>query len=132
MMRNLSGAALCVSLAWGTVGCESLPNVPPEASFIYSPVSPIYPGQTRVVFNASTSRDSDGSIVTYRWSWGDGTADEDVSAPVLTHVFPDSGPRCKDVIYTVLLTVLDDQGLPATSSQQVKITAVPLPACSGT
>jgi len=115
-------------------GCEDLPpapepvNVPPTASFIYNPVSPIAAGETPVAFNASGSRDNDGSIATYNWSWGDGAPDQSTTSPTITHVFADTPSRCIDVTYAVLLTVVDDKGGVGTASQQVKVTELPAPS----
>ena len=53
--------------------CEDLPNIPPVASFIFSPVSPIVSGQSVVVFNASGSDDADGTVRSYTWEFGDGS-----------------------------------------------------------
>ena len=110
-------------------GCEDLPaapNIPPTASFIYNPVSPIIAGDTAVSFNAVGSRDSDGSIASYVWSWGDGTPEQSTTSPTITHVFADTPTRCVDVIYAVLLTVVDDKGDSSSASQQVKVTEVPM------
>ena len=60
--------------------CEDLPaapNIPPTASFIFNPVSPITAGETPVSFNAVGSRDSDGTIASYIWSFGDGIEQSD-------------------------------------------------------
>ena len=110
-------------------GCEDLPaapNIPPTASFIYNPVSPIIAGDTVVSFNAVGSRDSDGSVASYVWSWGDGTPEQSTTEPTITHVFADTPIRCVDVTYAVLLTVVDDKGDSSSASQQVKVTEVPL------
>lgn len=115
------------SLALAFSACEELPNVPPQASFIYSPVSPIYAGQTVVVFNASASRDSDGSISSYVWNFGDGTAEQTLNSPTATHVFPDTPARCVEVTYTVLLTVLDNQDERSSANQTVKVIELPAP-----
>jgi hypothetical protein len=103
-------------------GCEDLPNVPPAAAFIFSPVSPIVAGATSVVFNASGSFDSDGSIVSYVWDFGDGSASQTISGPVTTHVFPDRPATCIEFVYAVLLTVNDDRGDRGTASQTVVVT----------
>ena len=111
-------------------GCEKLPdipNVPPVASFIYTPVSPINAGQTPVTFNASASRDADGRIGSYIWNFGDGTPEETGGSPVATHVFPDTAARCLEITYTVLLTVVDDKGDRGSASQTVKVTELPVP-----
>jgi PKD repeat protein len=119
----LLGAVSALAL----VSCEELPNVPPTASFIYSPVSPIYAGQTAVVFNASASRDSDGQITNYVWNFGDGTPEENVSRSTTSHVFPDTPARCIEVIYTVLLTVVDDKGDSSSANQTGKVIELPAP-----
>lgn len=109
-------------LAVSLPACEALPNVPPTASFIYSPVSPIVAGSTSVVFNASASADSDGRIVSYVWDFGDGSPAQTVDGPVTTHVFPDRPSTCIQFVYAVLLTVVDDKGDRATASQNVGVT----------
>jgi hypothetical protein len=116
-----------------SLGCEQLPeipNVPPEASFVYSPVSPINSGQTTVVFNASGSTDSDGEIASYTWNFGDGTPDETRSTPTTTHVFPDTPATCLEIVYTVLLTVTDDKGGRGSASQTARVTEQPPPTSS--
>ena len=110
------------------VSCEDLPaapNVPPTATFIFNPVSPIIAGDTAVGFNAVGSRDSDGSIASYVWSWGDGTPEQSTTSSTITHVFADTPTRCVDVTYAVLLTVVDDKGDSGSASQQVRVTEVP-------
>lgn len=133
-IRNLSAMLLLLPLALFAVSCEDLPappatpNIPPVASFIFNPVSPITAGETPVSFNASGSRDSDGSIATYGWAWGDGTPDQTTTSPTIVHVFPDTPSRCVETVYAVLLTVVDDQGGLGTASQQVKVIEPPLPS----
>jgi chitodextrinase len=127
MFRRLLPAAAATLFALGLLACEKLPNVPPSAAFIYSPVSPVYAGITVVSFNASASRDSDGTIANYLWDFGDGTGEQSAGGPTLTHVFPDTAAICLDVTYTVLLTVVDNSGERASASQQVKVTELPLP-----
>ncbi|GAG16476.1 unnamed protein product, partial [marine sediment metagenome] len=46
-------------------------NQPPVASFSYLPLNPVVGAQ--VLFNANTSYDPDGTIVSYRWNFGDGS-----------------------------------------------------------
>lgn len=122
--RPLLAAVLLLGFA---SSCEKLPNVPPTASFVYSPVSPIYAGQTTVVFNASGSRDSDGSISMYVWNFGDRTPEQAADTPVTAHVFPDTAERCLEVIYTVLLTVVDNGNERGSASQQVRVVELPAP-----
>jgi PKD repeat protein len=118
-----------VLLALGGAACEDLPaapNIPPTAAFIYNPVAPITAGETPVVFNATGSRDSDGTIASYTWTFGDGV-EQTTGDPVTTHVFVDTSARCLEVTYAVLLTVLDDKGEKGTASQQVKVIEAPAP-----
>jgi PKD repeat protein len=112
-----------------TPACEDLPaapNIPPTASFIYNPVSPITAGETPVSFNASGSRDSDGTIVSYTWNFGDGT-ERTVESPTTTHVFVNTPARCIEIVYTVLLTVTDDKGDRGSANQQVRVIEAPAP-----
>jgi len=74
-------------------------NQPPHAAFTFSPGSPTV-GDT-VTFDASGSSDSDGSIVSYSWDFGDGGS---CSGAVVTHAFTAS------IAYDVTLTVTDDDG----------------------
>ena len=102
------------------------PNVPPVALFVYSPVSPIDAGQTQVVFNASGSTDSDGTIASFTWDFGDTTAQQTTQAATVTHVFPKTS-RCVDITYTVLLTVTDNKGGTNSASNTVTVTNLPAP-----
>ncbi len=121
---------MLILAALSVLCCEQLPpipNVPPVASFVYSPVSPINAGQTTVVFNASGSSDSDGQIVSYTWNFGDGTPEETHSTATATHVFPDTPATCLEIVYTVLLTVTDDKGGRGSASQTARVTELPPP-----
>ena len=53
-------------------------------------------------FDASASFDPDGTLVSYRFTWGDGTPDGFTGGPTATHVFHGPGD------YPVHLTVTDD------------------------
>lgn len=113
-------------------GCASgstapvTPNVPPVAQFVFNPVSPIFAGQTTVVFNAVGSTDPDGTITSYTWNFGDGTALETTQVAAVTHVFPKTS-HCVDITYAVLLTVTDDKGTPNTASNTATVTNLPIP-----
>lgn len=118
------------ALALAGAGCEKLPdvpNVPPAASFIFTPVSPIYSGQTTVVFNASASRDPDGVVVSYVWNFGDATPEVSATAAAVTHVFPDTEATCVQITYAVLLTVVDDKADRGSAAQNVTVTELPAP-----
>jgi len=128
--RALGGGVLAVIAALAVVHCEKLPaipNVPPIASFVYSPVSPINAGQTVVTFIASGSTDADGQIVSYTWNFGDGSPEETRTTPTITHLFPDTPATCLEIVYTVLLTVTDDKGAKSSASQTARVTELPAP-----
>ena len=84
---------------------KTLLNRPPVASFSES-AETVYTGET-ITFNASTSYDPDGSIVSYFWDFGDGTNAMGVTAD---HAYAD------DDVYIVTLTVTDDDGETASKS----------------
>lgn len=130
-MRNAARSPLFLLslLVLVAPGCEKLPaapNIPPTASFIYNPVSPITAGETPVSFNAVGSRDSDGSITSYIWNFGDGT-EETTSQPTITHVFANTPATCIEIVYTVLLTVIDDKGDKGTANQTITVIEAPAP-----
>jgi len=122
---------LVFPLALLVPACENLPeppNIPPTASFFFTPVSPITAGQTTVNFNAEASRDSDGTIASYAWNFGDGTAPQSSTTPTITHVFPDQpGLRCITATYAVQLTVTDNKGASTSTSEQVTVIEPPPP-----
>jgi PKD repeat protein len=123
--------ALVVAVA-ALVGCEDLPpapdtNMPPQAAFYFTPVAPLYAGQSSVQFNASGSRDEDGTIASYAWDFGDGTPRQSSDTPMMRHTFPDTAARCIQVTYGVSLTVTDDKGATGFASEQVTVVELPAP-----
>lgn len=85
-------------------------NNPPVANFSFSPSNPIV-GDI-VSFDASSSSDSDGSITSYAWNFGDGNTD---SGQFVTHAFAASGT------YSVTLTVTDNEGAQGTKAKSVTV-----------
>jgi len=83
---------------------------PPVASFTFNPESPQV--GTWIQFNASASSDPDGSITSYEWSFGDGSAG---FGPFVSHRFMANGT------YSVTLTVTDNDALSSSTTQQVQI-----------
>ena len=63
-------------------------------------------------FDASASYDPYGTIVSYKWLFGDGTSG---SGKTIIHSFPKQGT------YTVKLTVINDQGCPSETSKTVTV-----------
>ena len=85
-------------------------NQPPVASFVATPTNPMI--NAWVQFNATASADSDGSIVSYAWNFGDGSTE---SGNLVWHRFVASGT------YIVTLTVTDDDGATDSSSQAIQV-----------
>ncbi len=96
---------------------------PPVAVFTFAPTRPV---QGDVVnFNASASKDPDGTIVSYFWRWGDDTAPITTTDPVITHVFSDRNNNAIYGTFTVTLTVTDSEGLSNRVTAQVAVTRLP-------
>ena len=72
-----------------------------------------------MTFSSDGSSDSDGTIVSYAWAFGDGTSGTG-SGP--THVYTTAGT------YNAVLTVTDDDAATATAAQIISVTAPPPPA----
>ncbi|WP_255513602.1 PKD domain-containing protein [Homoserinibacter sp. GY 40078] len=95
-----------------TLGAPPLPNQAPTAAFTSQTTSKL------AEFDASGSTDSDGTIESYSWDFGDGTSGTGETA---SHVYTASGT------YTVTLTVVDDDDAPGVVSHDVTITIVIVP-----
>ena len=70
-------------------------------------------------FNAGGSTDPDGTIVSYRWEFGDATT-RTLGVPSVSHSYPAGGQ------YTVRLRVTDDDGATATAEMLLTVSE-PLP-----
>jgi len=90
-------------------GCTAL-NSPPVAGFTCNPPSGGAP--LSVSFNASGSYDSDGNIVSYQWSFGDGSSG---TGAEITHTYQNAGS------FVAKLTVTDNQGGRDTSSKTITV-----------
>jgi len=118
-LANLRGAVLILVTALsacggGGSGSGDTPNQAPVATFQVDAASGAAP--LLVTFDASGSSDSDGTIVSYRWTFGDGQSATGAST---THTYASNGS------YTATLTVTDDSGATASVSQTIDITAPP-------
>jgi PKD repeat protein len=78
-----------------------------------------YSTQPGVAFtaNGSGSKDLDGTIASYRWNWGDGSANTVSASPTASHTYGSASD------YTVVLTVTDNSGATATASAVVAVRA---------
>jgi PKD repeat protein len=91
-------------------------NIAPTAKFVPN----TYSGSTstQFLFANTISGDPDGSIVSFAWNFGDGTAG---TGTQVTHTYAAVGA------YTVTLTVTDNEGAKGQSSLVVNVTATPQP-----
>ena len=105
---KLAAASWAVGYAWATT---PPPNVAPAASFSSSCVD-----LTCTFTDEST--DSDGSIASRSWTFGDGGSATSAS---VTHTYAAGGT------YPVVLTVVDNGGASASASRDVSVTAPPPP-----
>ena len=85
-------------------------NQPPNAAFTVSPSSPSV--NQVVSFNAGSSTDPDGTILSYSWSFGDGATGTGMQP---THVYTGGGT------FTVQLTVTDNQGASDSTTRSVSV-----------
>lgn len=89
-------------------------NNPPTASFTFSC------NDLSCSFNGSGSSDSDGTIASYSWNFGDGTTASGVST---SHTYSAGGT------FNVTLTVTDNDGATDGDTRAVTVTAPPTGSC---
>ena len=87
------------------------------ADLTFLPTTP-RPGQT-VSFNASNSKSDTSTIVSYKFNYGDGSAEEVGTSPTQTHVYAAPG----DYVTTVVVT--DAVGRTATKQVSVPVKVAP-------
>jgi hypothetical protein len=85
-------------------------NMPPVADFSFTPTTAIFPAD--IFFDASASRDPDGTITQYAWSFGDGSLG---TGKTLTHNYKTYGT------FVVRLTVTDDKDATASVTKTIQI-----------
>ncbi len=93
------------------------PNVSPVAAFS------THAEQLKVTVDATDSRDPDGTVTDYRWTFGDGATGSGVTA---SHDYQQAGT------YPVTLTVTDDDGATHSLTRQVGVTVPPTAAFTET
>ncbi len=107
-----------------TIVVSSPANVPPTAVANATPSSGRFP--LTVALSSVGSADTDGTIVSYNWNFGDGTGN--ISDPNPSHTYANPGS------YTATLTVTDDDGAPGQSTVVITVTpnVPPTAAAAGT
>jgi len=113
---SIAGQAKLAAVSWGAgfwAAGAPPPNQPPIADFSY--------GCSDLVcsFDGSDSTDTDGTVVSYAWSFGSDGAGAGANAD---HTFSIAGT------YAVTLLVTDDDGAAGSLTQQVTVSAAPPPA----
>lgn len=103
---------------WGVMSANGDPVTQASAPANADPVAEAngpYSGDTgqTINFSSAGSSDSDGSIVSYSWDFGDGNSS---TAANPSHSYSTAGN------YTISLTVTDDQGATGTSTTSADIT----------
>jgi LPXTG-motif cell wall-anchored protein len=99
-----------------TVTITGVPNAVPVAAAGATPTSGAAP--LGVTFNSTGSSDSDGSIASYSWDFGDGSPAGTGAAP--SHTYAAAGT------YTAMLTVTDNLGATATANVTITVSAAPV------
>jgi subtilisin family serine protease len=102
-----------VMIAGSGGGGGGTTNAPPTASFTFSCTN------LDCNFNTAGSSDSDGTIVSYAWNFGDGSTG---SGATVSHTYASAAT------YTVTLTVTDDD---SASDQESKSVTVSAPSAGG-
>jgi len=110
-------AALGLSACGGGGGGGGSSNRAPSASFTATPSSGQVP--LTVAFDASASSDSDGSIASYSWNFGDNTPPG--SGVTVHHLYQAAGT------FTATLTVTDNRAATASTTRVVTVTVGPPP-----
>ncbi|MET4136513.1 LamG-like jellyroll fold domain-containing protein, partial [Pseudarthrobacter sp. PvP090] len=94
-----------------SLGAGAAANVAPVSSFDAAASDLV------VAFDGSGSSDADGSVASYAWDFGDGTAAG--TGQTVSHTFGQAGT------YTVRLTVTDNNGATGESTQSITVAAAP-------
>lgn len=86
-------------------------TLPPAAVINATPVSGYIP--LDVIFDGSASYDSDGSVASYAWNFGDGGT---ATGPIVGHTYNSAGT------YTATLTVTDNVGAQGSATTKITVT----------
>lgn len=89
-------------------------NLAPKAVAVASTTTGVAP--LAITFDGAGSADPDGTIVSYKWSFGDGTT---ATGATVTKTYSKSGT------YAAKLTVTDNKGATGTASLSIKVSPAP-------
>jgi PKD repeat protein len=106
---------------FGNASC--IVNRPPVASLSASPTEGTAP--LTVAFDGSASSDPDGSVVSYTFTFGDGSPAVTQSSPTIQHTYQNPAD------YFATLTVTDDAGADSSNiaSVEIEVHAAPTSTC---
>lgn len=107
--RIVTLSLLTLSLVLLLSGC-GLTNQPPTANFNANPTSGEVP--LEVSFDASNSSDSDGNIISYDWSFGDGS---NGNGKTVSHTYDSVGN------FQAQLIVTDDGGASKSTTKTIEV-----------
>lgn len=96
---------------------DTVQLVAPVAEFTADPPNGLPP--LEVDFDGSASYDPDGTVVEYRWDFGDGSPIFSSPTPLAGHSYAEEGE------YTAVLTVVDDDGVMDSSSLPIFVGNLP-------
>lgn len=102
---NNNGTSFFNTALWDVVG-GGTGNQPPSASYTFSCTD------LSCIFDASASSDSDGTVDSYSWDFGDGNS---ATGATPSHTFSTGGT------FDVTLTVTDNQGATGNDTQSVTV-----------
>ena len=124
--KNWVDARGTARLATGSLPVDVIaPDILPTAAFdaadVLDSVGATVPLTKK--FDASASTDSDGSIVTYAWEFGDGDL---ATGKTIEHTYSVGGH------YVVRLTVTDDRGGTASTTRSILVDILPVPRFTAT
>jgi len=120
MKRMWAAIAVLIALGMLIAGCPSNPeNKKPTASMTAEKVVMFVGGTT--TFNGSLSKDPDGKVKDYIWSFGDGSAEQTVKDKSINHTFAAAGA------FNVTLFVKDDKGAKSSKAASTKVVVAPMP-----
>ena len=102
-------------IASGTVTVMVTPGNEPPTAVIGGPGTVVATITTPMTFDGSASFDTDGTVVSYVWDFGDGSPTDSTSGAMPSHTYAQAGT------YTVTLVVVDDRGASSTVAAVVTV-----------